>query len=89
MQKKRGKIIIQLGLVAVHVSKRFKFMDSTFELGLSGSINQAPVVNMEDGQATESATNMGDAQKISLGVGEAKSARSCSRREQTQTPLCE
>ena len=44
---------------------------------------------MEDGQATESATNMGDAQKISLGVGEAKSARSCSRREQTQTPLCE
>ncbi|KAG2258851.1 hypothetical protein Bca52824_078145 [Brassica carinata] len=42
---------------------------------LTLSINQAPVVNMEDGQATESATNMGDAQKISLGVGEAKSAR--------------
>ncbi|KAF3497821.1 hypothetical protein DY000_02056845 [Brassica cretica] len=53
---------------------------------LALSINQAPVVNMEDGQATKSATNMSDAQKISLGVGEAKSARSCSRREQTQTP---
>lgn len=44
-------------------------------------LNPAPV-----GQATESANNMGDAQKISLEVGEAKYARSCNRPEQTQTP---
>ena len=41
-------------------------------------LNPAPV-----GQATESANNMGDAQKISLEVGEAKYARSCNRPEKT------